>query len=100
MINSALLGRSVITNGSYHQTGSEVSHGKPRYTSHILPPGILVMYSRCTCRHVTWIVLGRFLDGGKLEEEIRNRIVASGDIGRPLDEKVVRMPERSGSEDI
>lgn len=44
-------------------------------------------------------VVGRFLYGDKLEEKIRNGIVSSRDIGRPLDKRVVRRPERSGGED-
>jgi hypothetical protein len=58
------------------------------------------MQSRCTCRRVTsWIILGRFLDADALDEEIRNGIVASRDIGQPLDERVVRRSERRVSED-
>jgi hypothetical protein len=34
-----------------------------------------------------------------LNEKIRSRIVDSGDIGGPLDERIVRRPERSGGED-
>ena len=60
---------------------------------------VVVMHSGCTCRGVTWIILGRFLDGDRLEQKIRNGIVGSGGIDRPLDERVVRRHERSGGED-
>ena len=64
------------------------------------PLGILIMHSCCMCRRVTsWIILCRFFDGDKLEEKIRNGIVTPGDIGGPLNERVVRRPDRSGGED-
>ena len=39
------------------------------------------------------------MNGDALDEKIGNGIVASGDIGQPLDERVVPRPERSGRED-